>query len=76
MSAISFLLADEWNKTDGKVEAGDEVTVNGEFYIQGQQRPNINQDSYWADVSAHINGNLYTVEDQDGKTFNVERNRL
>ena len=76
MSAISFLLAEEWNKTDGKLEAGDEVTVDGEFYIRGQEHPKINQQSYWAVVSAHIHGNLYTVEDQAGKTFNIERNRL
>ena len=76
MSAISFLLAEEWNKSDGELKAGDEVTVDGELYIRGQPRPKINQASYWAVVTTHVYGEVYTVEDQDGKTFDIERKRL
>ena len=41
MSAMSFLLAEEWNKSDGELDDDNEITVNGEFYIGEQQRPKI-----------------------------------
>ena len=76
MSAMSFLLANEWNKSDCKLDVGDEITVDGEFYICGQQRPKISLDSYWAVVTAHIIGDLYKAEDAYGIIFELERKRL
>ena len=76
MSIWAFLLSDEWNKTSGELDRGDEVTVDGEFYILDQERPKINPDSYWADVTSHMGGNVYKVEDKDGNTFELERDRL
>ena len=69
-------MSDEWKKVSGKLDKCDEFTVEGEFYIKGQPRPNINQDSYWAIVTGHIRGELYKVEDKDGGVFEVERSRI
>ena len=60
----------------GKLDKCDEVTVDGEFYIKGQPRPNINQDSYWAVVTGNIRGDLYRVEDKDGGMFEVDWSRI
>ena len=76
MSIWAFLLSDEWNKTSGELDRGDEVTVAREFYILDQDRPKINPDSYWAVVTSHMGGNVYKVEDKDGNTFELERDRL
>lgn len=50
MFMISFLLVDEWNKTDGDLAIGQEVTVDGEIYIRDadnpNHRPDINLSSY------------------------------
>ena len=82
MAIISFLLADEWNKTSGTLEVGQEVTVDGEFYIvdedDSSEYPDINHDSYWAQVTANVGGDadVYTVTDAEGSTANITRARL
>ena len=80
MAILSFLLVDEWNKQQGELEIGSEVTVNGELYIRDPEnphyRPQINPDSYWATVTSKIDDNTYSVTDADGKITNIERSRL
>ena len=76
MPVTSFLMADVWNSIDSNIEKCDEVTVDGEFYIKGQPRPEINKDSFWAVVTECLGGDLYRVEDNNGNVFDIERHRL
>jgi hypothetical protein len=47
-------MVDEWNKEDGVLRVGDEVTVDGEIYIIGNQQPTVNMNSYWAVVKSEV----------------------
>jgi hypothetical protein len=55
ISVFCFLMVDEWNKEDGVLRVGDEVTVEGEIYIIGNQQPTVNMNSYWAVVKSEVN---------------------
>ena len=58
MSIVTFLLVDEWNKTEGELDVGSEVTVDGEFYIKDPDnphyRPEINMASFYAVVNKRV----------------------
>ena len=75
MSIFSFLKTDKWNKVDGDLEVGQEVTVDGEFYIKDvddpHKRPDINHGSYWAVVSSCKHGDIYTVTDSNGNANDI-----
>ncbi len=45
-------MVDEWNKEDEVLRVGDEVTIDGEIYIIGNQRPTGNKYSYWVVVNS------------------------
>jgi hypothetical protein len=69
-------MVDEWNKEDGVLRVGDEVTVDGEICIIGNQQPTANMSSYWAVVKREVNGTMYTVVDEDGNSSDINQNRL
>jgi hypothetical protein len=71
-----FLMVDEWNKEDEVLRVGDEVTVDGEIYIIGNQQPTVNMNSYWAVNKSEVNETMYTVVDKDGNCSDINRNRL
>lgn len=77
MSVSSFLKVDIWNKVDGHLSIGAEVTVNGELYV-GDERDTItiNMESYWAKVTGYVGDNIYQVEDSNGKVHEVHRSLL
>lgn len=80
MAINSFLLVDEWNKTEGSLDEGNEVTVDGELYIKDpgdvHYRPEVNLNSFWACVKSHVRDDIYCVVDEEGIEHEVERRRL
>lgn len=79
MSVSSFLEIEKWNRSDGELNVGDEVTVNGERYIgNNKETIAIAMDSYWAKVVRHIgvHGDMYQVEDEHGSMHDVRRSSL
>ena len=71
VAVYSFLLSEEWNKTEGSLTVGDEVTVNGE--LAGET---INPDSFWGRVKEKISESEYMIVDFEGGTHNVKRENL
>ena len=46
------------------------------IYINGEQLPEINRNSFWDVVTGHLGGDMYEVEDSDGNVLPVMRERL
>ena len=44
--------------------------------MNGEQRPEINEDYFWAVVTGHLGGDMYEVEDAAGNVLSVMRERL
>ena len=76
MSMCSFLVSDDWNKVNGVLKKCDEATVDGEKYINVEQRPEINENHFWAVVTGHLGGDMHEVEDADGNMLPIMRERL
>jgi hypothetical protein len=79
VSISSFLMVDEWNKENGELPDGAEVTVNGERYV-GEERDKvtINMSSFWARVINVVDkdNGIYRVEDDGGNTHDMPRASL
>ena len=48
MSVSSFLEIEKWNRSDGELNVGDEVTVNGERYIGNNKVHHNNAELLWS----------------------------
>ena len=68
VSMYSFLLSDKWDKTEGELSAGDQVTVFGE-----RSGERINDNSYWAVVKAKLDNDTYEVKGIDGRKCQMGR---
>ena len=67
-----WIKIEEWDKTEGSLSVGDEVTANGEL-----SRQSIAADSFWVTVMAvGSEDNTYTVRDSDGKETTQSRRDL
>jgi len=73
MEIASWIKTAEWDKSEGALEAGAEVTVHGE-----KAGDAVNMASFWATVTvAPMEGSdVYTVRDGGGKDHNVCRSEL
>jgi hypothetical protein len=68
---VSWPLADQWNKRDGLLDIGDEVTV-----YRGLAGKAIDQDLFWAVVKNKISEQEYQVEGKTGAKFSIQHNDL
>ena len=71
ISVVGYLKVEEWDKTDGPLAVGAEVTVNG--VVSGAA---VAPGSHWAKVVAAKAGGEYLVEDAAGETTTHHRRVL
>ncbi|KAL7490747.1 hypothetical protein ACHAWT_000278 [Skeletonema menzelii] len=71
VSIVTWLLVDEWNKDEGKLDVGNEVTVNGEMSTE-----EFNVDAFYARVTKVLNDDMYEVTDVNNYTTNHHRRSL
>ena len=73
VSIVSWLEAKEWDKEDGLLEKGDEVTVYGE-----KSGEVVNVDSFWGTITYVIDAvnGIYEVTDKNETTHHIERFQL
>jgi hypothetical protein len=71
ISVVGYLKVEEWNKTDGRLAVGAEVTVHGE-----QAGQPMAPGSHWATVTRAIEDDRYEVTDAAGVATEVARAEL
>ncbi|EJK73457.1 hypothetical protein THAOC_04918 [Thalassiosira oceanica] len=72
ISVTYWIVAEEWDKEEGKLPKGAEVTVYGE-----KSGESINKNSFWGIVTEEIDGGArYKVEDAEGRVATYERKDL
>ena len=71
VSIIMWLSADAWNKEDGELENGVEVTVHGE-----KAGEKVNMNSFWAKITDVLDGEKYEVTDSSGEKQVIDRAAL